>query len=406
MHTQMVLPTRPGMVLEGRIRYDACILHHSAKIASVRLEGESMSARPLTCGDCNRECVLDRVGPFPANGDQRTYAVAWRCPQCSRKSLDVCPLGPLVPAESLCLNCGAAYPTESSDAACLACGLPRSGVLAALGVDSIPTDPVAAARETFRHGLIRRGLAFLNLALQRDVGLTDAWSLKCSFLDSLGYTRTKAAMLEGALAAGGPVALWVSYGYTLQAIDRHADAVTAYRRYLELMPEGPLAAVACGNQANALTQLGDRAAADPLYRRALVLEPDRLSHARNYVRFLIDAQHWEEILPVLDAALVRTTADADVIALLEDRALALAEQEKGAESLVSIEAALARGSDSVRTHYLHGRALALLGRLEEARAKIVHVLTLDPENADGKRALEMIDSVLVWGRLGRSANPG
>lgn len=365
-----------------------------------------MSAHPLICRDCNRECVLDRVGPFPANGDQRTYAVAWRCPQCSRKSLDVCPLGPLVPSESLCLNCEGAYPEDSSDPVCPNCSLPRSRVLAALGVESLPPDLIAAARDAFRRGLIRRGLALLNIALQRDPGLTDAWSLKCSFLDSLGYTRAKSAMLEGALAAGGPASLWVSYGYTLQAMDRHADAVAAYRRYLELLPDGPWAAVACGNQANSLARLGDGAAADQLYRRALALEPERPRHAHNYVRFLIDAERWQEVLPVLDAALERATADADAIALLEDRALVLAEQERGAESLESIEAALARGSASVRTHYLHGRALALLGRLDEAREKIVHVLTLDPENAEGKRALEMIDSVLVWGRLPRPADPG
>jgi tetratricopeptide (TPR) repeat protein len=365
-----------------------------------------MSTHPLTCGDCNREYVLDRVGPFPPNGDERTYAVAWRCPQCSRKLLDVCPLGPLVPAESLCLNCGAAYPAEAGDPACPACGLPRSKVRTTLGVESIPPDLLAAARDAFRRGLIRRGLALLNVALQRDAALADAWSLKCSFLDSLGYTRTKAAMLEGALAAGGPSALWVSYGYTLQAMDRHADAVAAYRRYLEQVPAGPWAAVACGNQANSLARLGDLAAADQLYRQALALEPERLSHARNYVRFLIDTQRMAEALPVLDAALERTTANADLIALLEDRALVLAEQGKAAESLESIEAAVARGSDSVRTHYVRGRSLALLGRLEEARQEILRVLTLDPENAEGKRALEMIDSVLVWGRLGRPAGPG
>lgn len=365
-----------------------------------------MSAHPLTCRDCKHECVLERVGPFPANGDERTYAVLWRCPQCSKKSLDVCPLGPLVPADSLCLNCGAAYSSNDNDASCAACGLPRRGVLAALGVESMPPEPLAAARDAFQRGLFRRGLALVNLALRRDAGLEDAWALKCSLLDSLGYLQAKAAMLEGALAAGGSASLWVSYGYTLQVINRHADAIAAYRRYLELMPSGLWAAVACGNQANVLAQLGDRAAADPLFRQALALEPERLSHALNYVHFLIGERRCDEALAVVDAALERATADADCIALLEDRALIFAEQDKGAASLESIEAALARGSTSLRTHYLHGRALALLGRLEEAREKILHVLTRDPNNADGKRALEMIDSVLVWGRLPRPADPG
>jgi tetratricopeptide (TPR) repeat protein len=355
-----------------------------------------MSAHPLICSDCNRECTLDRVGPFTEQDGEATYGVAWRCPQCSRTSLDVCPFGPLVPSASVCLNCGQAY--VDANASCPGCGLPRDRARAALGVEVVPDDPLAAAREAFRRGLIRRGLALVNLALQGNVGLTDAWSLKCALLDSLGYLRTKTAMLEAALAAGGPAGLWVSYGFTLQQLDRHADAVAAYRRYLELMPDGPWAAVAYGNQANSLHRLGD-AAAEQGYRQALALEPERISHTINYVRFLIDQRRLPEALAAVDAVLDKAVTDADVIALLEDRTLILAEQHNGEEALESIEAALARGSNSVRTHYLHGRSLALLGRLEEARQAILRVLALDPENADGKQALETIDSVLVWGRL-------
>jgi Flp pilus assembly protein TadD len=43
-------------------------------------------------------------------------------------------------------------------------------------------------------------------------------------------------------------------------------------------------------------------------------------------------------------------------------------------------------------HYLRGRALGLLGRLEDARHEMNQVLTLDPNNADAQRALNMIDA--------------
>ncbi len=163
-------------------------------------------------------------------------------------------------------------------------------------------------------------------------------------------------MIEAALTAGGPPSLWLSYGYTLQALDRPAEAVAAYRRYVELMPAGPWVAVACGNQANCLTRLGDRADAEELYRRALALEPQRISHVSNYVRFLIDERRWTEALPLIDAALQIATTDADSIALWEDRAAILTEQQNGAAALASIEYAQWRGSDSVRTHFLRGRA--------------------------------------------------
>ncbi len=180
---------------------------------------------------------------------------------------------------------------------------------------------------------MRRGVAILNVALRQDIGLADAWSIKCSMLDALGFTKTKGTMLEGALAAGGPPSLWVSYGYTLQQLERHPEAVAAYRHYLEQAPTGSWAGVACCNQANSLAQLGEPDAAEALYQQAIALEPDRLSHDSNYLRFLTDTRKWPQALAVVDAALDKATTDADLIALLEHRALILAEQNNGAEAL-------------------------------------------------------------------------
>jgi Flp pilus assembly protein TadD len=90
---------------------------------------------------------------------------------------------------------------------------------------------------------------------------------------------------------------------------------------------------------------------------------------------------------MLDGAVARFTNPADRIWLLEEQSFLWAECERGEEALRSVEAALALGSNSVRTHYLRGRALALLGRLEEARNEMIQVLTLDRNNADAQRAL-------------------
>jgi tetratricopeptide (TPR) repeat protein len=95
---------------------------------------------------------------------------------------------------------------------------------------------------------------------------------------------------------------------------------------------------------------------------------------------------------MLDGALARFPNAADRIWLLEEQSFVWAECERGDEALRSAEAALALGSNSVRTQYLRGRALALLGRLEEARNEMNQVLALDPNNADAQRALNMIDA--------------
>jgi tetratricopeptide (TPR) repeat protein len=154
----------------------------------------------------------------------------------------------------------------------------------------VPIDPIAAAQAAFSRGLFRHGMAVLNAALQQGAELREAWFLKARFLNSIGFNRAAAEMLDGALAG----------------------------------------------------QTGT---------------PDRV---------------W----------------------LLEEQAFLWAECQRGAEALRSVEAAAALGSDSVRSHYLRGRALALLGRLQEAREGMKLVLALDPQNADAQRALSMIEDAL------------
>jgi tetratricopeptide (TPR) repeat protein len=251
---------------------------------------KDMSTHALRCSQCDRECIYDRVAPF-GQEEGATYAVAWRCPEGHRGlSLDVCPVGPLVPSPRLCLNCGAEYELDSPEAQCKVCGLLRRSCPAALGIaDSPADDPVASAQAAFVQGLFRRGIAILNQALQEERELLEAWLSKARVLHSIGYNRTAAEMLRSAVERFG--------------------------------------------------------------------SPER-------------------------------------IILLETGAFLWAECDRGQESLRNIESAIELGSNSLRAHYLRGRALALLGRLQEAREEMNVVLTRDPENSDANRALQMIDGAL------------
>src|SRR5262249_47781105 len=105
-----------------------------------------------------------------------------------------------VPARQLCLNCGNPYPSDATEARCGACGLSRPACPAALGLADTPADPIAAARAAFHRGLFRRGMATLNAALQEGAELREAWLLNARFLNSIGFNRTAAEMLDGALA--------------------------------------------------------------------------------------------------------------------------------------------------------------------------------------------------------------
>lgn len=250
-----------------------------------------MSTKPLRCSTCDRECVYDRCAPF-GQGEEAAYGVAWRCPKCHQLSVDVCPVGPLVPTRGLCLNCGTLYSSDSADAVCGGCGLSRHACPAALGLtDAVSDDPIASSQAAFAQGLFRRGVAVLNQALQEGVELLEAWFLKSRFLNSIGFNRTAAEMISSALS-----------------------------------------------------------------------------------RF--------------------TNTTAERIWLLEEQSFLWAECERGEEALRSADAAVQLCSNSIRTRYLRGRALALLGRLEEARDEMSQVLTRDPNNADAQRGLKMIEAAL------------
>ena len=200
-----------------------------------------MSMRPWSCGRCQGACKNLGLQLLAGQETGAAYGVAWGCSACDYKVLDVCPLGPLVPSDAVCLNCGAAY-GAADDVPCPGCGLTRAAALAFLSPVPVPADPGEAVRDLFGRGLFRRGLALLNDALMNDPGQETPWLLKCTFLDGLGLQAHLLSMLEGALAAGGPASLLINYGLALQRAGRHEEAIAASRRYLEAAPDGPCAA--------------------------------------------------------------------------------------------------------------------------------------------------------------------
>ena len=94
---------------------------------------------------------------------------------------------------------------------------------------------------------------------------------------------------------------------------------------------------------------------------------------------------------MLDGALARYSGAADRIGLLEEQSFLWAECQRGEEALRSADAAAGLGSNSVRTHYLRGRALALLGRLEEAALPRLREILAEKRLADEGKADQWLD---------------
>jgi tetratricopeptide (TPR) repeat protein len=352
-----------------------------------------MSLRPRNCDRCKGPCKY--VGLHLLGQEaEATFAVSWACPACDYKVLDVCPLGPLVPGDAACLNCGAAL---SADPACPDCGLTRASAFAFLCPEGVPPDPEAVARDLFGRGLFRRGLAVVNRALAHDPGLEGAWLLKCSLLEGLGLQNHLLKMIEGAITAGAPASLLINYGSALHRAGRHEEAAAASRRYLDVAPDGPWAALARSNLGVALRALGRDDEAEEMYRDAIRTDPEHVPHYRNLAQLLVDQRRWAGAFGALEAGLERATTTDDKVRLLEGLAFVCAEEERAEQALGYVDQAMALGASAGRTHYLRGRALALLGRLSEARDEVRRVLELDPDDAEAREAQAMIDKALKDG---------
>ncbi|MGE3804660.1 MAG: tetratricopeptide repeat protein [Gemmataceae bacterium] len=336
-------------------------------------------------------CGFDRLGTVDQAAG--TYGVGWKCKTCKFQGLDVCPIGPLVPSPGNCLNCGGAF-TANSDT-CPACGLAESELLELIAAASPHDDFCKLANDCFHQGLYRLGVAALNYALREEPGQLDVWIFKGEALDALGFHNSKLAMFQDALAAGAPIDLAVNLGNELYTQKRYVDAAVAQQKYLDAEPDGAHAALAEYNLANAYFRLNDHEGAEKLYRSALAREPQRKAFSYMLAYLLDSLGRQDEALAVLDEALQTPNPDDRFTArLYEERAFIHAERQDGQNSLLDVTRAMGFGIDTVEVHYLRGRALALLGRLPEAREEMLYVIERQPDHPDAQRALKLIGQVL------------
>ncbi len=352
-----------------------------------------MSVASLECPKCHQECRFDGLYPLPP-GQQSAYGVAWKCPACGHRALDMCNLGPLVPTASSCLNCGADF--QPGEENCPGCGLSREGVRSFLRLpETTGPDAFQAAGAALRRGWFRHGVALINQALLSDFQATDAWDGKVRLLEVLGYREAAETMLARALAAGAPSVLLVRYGSLLARRGAFAESVAAFQKFLDGSPDDPLTvAVVCSEQGRAFAELGDMPAAERAHEKAIAAAPTNPLLYLNYADTFIKQRRGEDALRVLDAGLPWAQSPVEKVPLLEARGHVLAGMLRGQEALDCVDQAVTLGSNSVKTHYIRGRALAMLGRLPEAKQAMEQVLRLDPNMAAAREALQQIDAAL------------
>jgi tetratricopeptide (TPR) repeat protein len=350
-----------------------------------------MSWEPLVCSKCEVEAEFDRVGEF---NPPQNFGVSWLCRSCGARLLDIVPVGVDVPVPGSCLNCGALVgPTGN----CEECGLPRSRLLATIHEQCGDPPEIAAAEQLAARGLLRLALNALDLRLESRPNDPEAWLAKARMLGNVGLTARCIVPLERALALGADHDARLSLGVALAASSQHERAVAAFGEYLEAAARGSHRAFAWSRQARSLRALSREAEAEQTLERALTENPDDLQARVDLHALLHGQRRFADALVQLDRALPRLDSGIR-ISLLPARAELLCELERDTEALATIEEALVHMPDNPRAIYTHGRALALLGRLDQARAAMARVVELEPDNPAANRALAQIVGALESSR--------
>lgn len=266
-------------------------------------------------------------------------------------------------------------------------------------------NPVEAAQNAFRRGLIRLACLVLNDALIRKVDVEGVWKLKVGlFCRFFGYSDITLRMLKEAYEAGAPAGLTISYGCALQARGNHREAIDLYQKFIEQEPLSEQLGVAIANRANAILNLGDLSTAEQQYQKAIAIDPGTATHYYNYGHCLRLQGRFQAALDNIDQGFARLPADSsESSAFWLEKANILAGLQRGAEALDCVDKARLQGADPSRLHYVRGRALGQVGRLSEARRQLKMALEKEPEHPDVRNALKVIEQALAnqpwWKRL-------
>lgn len=287
----------------------------------------AMSYAPLRC--CEVESVYVRASPFP-DGQTTTFMTWWRCPKCQQLSGDMGSVIPVIPSPSDPID------PSTRDA-----------------FGTLPADPIVAARDAEERGLLRRALAILDLAIEMTPDDPIAYAVKGRELLRMSFPDHAVTLLRRAIELG--------------------DTTSATRGWLGL----------------ALTDTAEQLEAVPLLQTAIEGELHGGIFWHGWVRLLVRLNRIDEADTELSRALVLELDPRWRAGLLTERVNVLCARKQPNEALQAADEALQLAPASPYARYVRGRALGLLGRLDEAEAEMERILRDAPGYADAARAKQL-----------------
>ena len=351
-----------------------------------------MSTQPYKCEACDVDGVFASARKFPEPGDPTvetdapTYGVTWRCPGCDAMSLDLCPLGPIEPTKSSCLNCGACpKPGE----ACPDCGMTPAEIRAFLRIELPRT--LEEAESAFDAGLYRHAFAIVDTLLQADDSNARLWESKGTQYQILRLNDAAARCYRRAVALDPTPLIEIALACALNDDKDTVGALEVYDALLAKAEDDQVRAIARSNRGNLHEAAGREDMAIGDYEEAIRLESDRLAHYQNYCRLFTKRKRWAEALAVATRGL-ESIQGAEKVPLLVEQARAYNEQELSGQGLAASDALLELSPDHPRGLFHRAWALGLAGRLDEAAESLGKLLEIDPGSKDGAKALAKIEA--------------
>lgn len=220
------------------------------------------------------------------------------------------------------------------------------------------------------HDAIDQGAALYGKSLAIDKTGSARWASVARARLLMGQDHDAYSALENALHEGGDPLAWLHYGFLLERLGRHGDAVASWRR----IPDFETVALGIGRRHELL---GESSEALRCYELAVDVAPQDGNAAAAKGRILMSLQRPQEAQPVLTSALDQLPRGPARAMAQAYRAAARSQLGDAAGAVADCDSAATTAPRSYDVHWMCGN-ISLLAH-DEARALQHWLIAVDLE---------------------------
>lgn len=187
---------------------------------------------------------------------------------------------------------------------------------------------------------------------------------------------------------------WMNYGESLTRLNKMAEAIECYKRSSSLTPES---ADSYYNLGNAFQKIGALRDAEKAYQDALRLDPKELNSIIMLGNVYMSQDMVDHAEQQFRAAISIAGPATDPVTLAKahfNLANTMAKKGRLADALIEYQNAVRLAPNYEKGLYGLAWCLENLGRREEAIEIYKRILQLNPQNADAKRQLELMQRAM------------